>query len=222
VVSEPNILPTTTIAVVGKKYPLIILDAGHGGLDERGNYVTAPSKMWEFPEFTFHEGVFNRQIVKKVASLLDELKIPYEVISHEWQDTPLKDRIDLVNRLHRKHGDSVLFSIHANAANTARKNFHTAKGYMVFTSPGDTASDKIASVLFGNLGKYLPTRQARKDTTDGDVDYEANFAMLVRTLPPSVLVECGFFTNEEEARFLLTEKAQWDIAMAVVETIKNL
>ena len=207
----------------GKKLPFVILDAGHGGLNPaNGHYTTAPSKMWEFKNWTFYEGVFNRLVVKEIAVLLDAMGIPYEIVSHKWQDNSRPDRVAKVQNIVRRQGNSVLFSIHANAANTNNPNFFHAKGYMVFTSKGQTKSDAIAETLWQKLQKHLPTRQGRKDLSDGDLDYEASFDMLALTPCPAVLLECGFFTNEEEALFLMQPATQKAIATAIVETIVTL
>lgn len=38
--------------------------------------------------------------------------------------------------------------------------------------------------------------------SDGDVDYEESFFILRRTLCPAVLTENGFYTNEDDLRFM--------------------
>ncbi len=215
-------MPDTPPKKHKRNYPFVILDAGHGGLDPHGNYTTAPSKMWEYPTWTFYEGVFNRLVLKEVERLLTNMAIPYAVISHAWQDNARRDRIEQVRKLVKEHGNSVLFSIHANAANTNSPNFHTAKGFMVFTSKGKTSSDAIANTLWEKLAKYMPTRKGWKDTSDLDLDYEASFDVLALTPCPAVLLECGFFTNEEEAKFLMKPDTQLAIAHAIVETIITL
>ena len=54
----------------------VFLDAGHGGLDAAGNYVTAPSKMHQHTRGEFHngrlfyEGVWNRRLTRLVVSKL--------------------------------------------------------------------------------------------------------------------------------------------------------
>ena len=41
----------------------IILDFGHGGIDQNGTYTTAPAKMFTFSNGEIaYEGVLNRQI----------------------------------------------------------------------------------------------------------------------------------------------------------------
>lgn len=42
--------------------------------------------------------------------------------------------------------------------------------------------------------------------SDGDGDYEQNFTIIYKTLCPSVLVEYGFYTNEEEMEWMMSEE----------------
>jgi N-acetylmuramoyl-L-alanine amidase len=51
----------------------------------------------------------------------------------------------------------------------------------------------------------LPHRKLRTDTTDKDLDKEANLYVLRATLMPSVLIEYGFFDNYEDYKWLSDE-----------------
>lgn len=59
----------------------------------------------------------------------------------------------------------------------------------------------------------------RADYSDGDIDWEECFYLLVHTLCPCVLTENSFMTNEHEYRWLQTEDANESIAMTQVEWI---
>ena len=48
-------------------------------------------------------------------------------------------------------------------------------------------------------------RKVRRDTSDGDIDKEANFYILKKTICPAFLTENGFFDNPVEASFMMTE-----------------
>ncbi|MEL7021126.1 MAG: N-acetylmuramoyl-L-alanine amidase, partial [Bacteroidota bacterium] len=70
----------------------VYLDAGHGGLDAQGQYVTAPSKMFRHQRGTFHaggtfyEGVWNRTLTNRVILKLKRLGITYKLLHHEYLD----------------------------------------------------------------------------------------------------------------------------------------
>ena len=186
---------------------LVALDAGHGGMtpDGKGRYVTAPNKMFYHPQrYPFHgkefdhpgwfyEGVWNRMLTDHLADILAMKEIPFVKCYHPVLDNSLSFRVTTAN--YRKA--TLFISNHANASPT-----HRARGWEVFTSPGNTGSDQFATILHSEMRKKFPNIVYRTDTTDGDVDKEARFTVLTRTKMPSVLVENGFFDNYEDAVWL--------------------
>ncbi|MEL6655824.1 MAG: N-acetylmuramoyl-L-alanine amidase [Bacteroidota bacterium] len=200
---------------------LVFLDAGHGGLDADGNYVTAPSKQFKHSSGTFHkdgwfyEGVFNRTLTNRVAQKLRDLSIPYYMVSHEYKDIHLSYRVDLANWYAKKVRKSLYISNHANAGGGR------ARGYEVFTSPGATKSDQVATLHWDNVKELLGDRisRYRSDTSDGDVDKEQRFFVLTRTSMPAILVEHLFFDNLEDAKLLMDDEIVERFAEAQVRTI---
>ncbi len=198
----------------------VFLDAGHGGIDRNGNYVTAPSKQFQHARDTFHngrwfyEGVFNRIITDRIAAKLRNLKIDCLVVSHEYVDTPLAQRVDMANWYHRNYKPGIFISNHANASNG------NARGYEIYTSPGRTPSDALADLHWTNVKDLLGTRiSMRPDLSDGDNDKEANFFVLVRTAMPAILVEHLFFDNYDDALLLMDDNVQDLFAEATVRTV---
>ena len=67
---------------------LWILDAGHGGICPlTGDYMTKGkrSPIWK-DKTVYYEGLGNRQIVAGIARQLEELEIPYYVLTPEYKD----------------------------------------------------------------------------------------------------------------------------------------
>ena len=64
-----------------------------------------------------------------------------------------------------------------------------ARGYSVYTTKGNTKSDILAEILMKEFKLKFPELKARTDTTDGDLDTEEDFTVLVKTNCPSVLIE---------------------------------
>ena len=194
-----------------------ILDAGHGGVNPAtGNYVTKGkrSPIWE-DGTQYFEGVGNRDIVQRISIGLDNLGIDYGYTLEptNWRDQGLGYRCELANKQHDVK-PSILFSIHSNGASSK-----SAHGYEVFTSPGETASDKFATVLFEEYGKEFPTLRARKD---GDPDKEDHFYILKHTRCPAILLESMFHTNEGECKDLMNPLVRQRIADAVIKTIVRI
>lgn len=187
---------------------LVILDAGHGSI-KNGVYLTAPAKMHTFADgFIYYEGVGNRKILKLVQNGLTTLGIDYATVSDEVEDNSLMERVKLANAIYKKNKNSYLVSIHSNAGG--------GSGIEVFTSIGETKSDKIGDIFCHNYQQLLPQFPFRKDTYDGDDDKEANFYMISKTLCPAVLTENLFFDRRSEADFLSTTTGLQAIANVIV------
>ena len=177
---------------------LIILDNGHGGIIN-GKYQTKGkrSPVWQDGS-QLYEGVFNRQIVDGIANELDKLNIPFEILVPEDKDISLHKRAERANLMKKP---SVLISVHSNAGG--------GEGVEIFTSPGETKSDKIATVFGEEFKREFPEYKLRTDyVSDGDLDKEAKFTILVKTQMPAVLTENFFMDNELECRKILMNAEQ--------------
>lgn len=198
---------------MGKSNYLWLLDAGHGGVTKEGKYTTAPAKMHKFPDgFTVLEGVVNRQISELVYKSLELKQIDFALVYDDVEDTPLSQRTTTADNVYRKDKRAVYLSIHSNAGG--------GSGFEIFTSPGQTKSDKIANIFCEIYKKRFPGFPFRADKSDGDADKEADFYVLRKTDCPAVLVENLFFDNRTDANFLTSTDGQKQIAACIVEAIE--
>lgn len=196
-----------------KQY-LWIIDAGHGGL-KQGHYVTAPAKMFVFPDgLRIYEGVINRKIAKLVWLKLIELNIDYKIVYDEVEDISLSLRVKRADAIYESDKRAIFLSIHSNAGG--------GSGFEIFTSPGQTKSDKVANIFCEVYQKWFPLFPFRKDLSDADADKEADFYVLRKTDCPALLVENLFFDNRNEANYLLSEAGQLKIADCIVECIESV
>lgn len=197
---------------MGKSNYLWILDAGHGGITKEGRYTTAPAKMHEFTDgLKIYEGVVNRQITELVYKQLENKQIDFALVYDEVEDTPLSQRVTIADNIYRKDKRAIYLSIHSNAGGGA--------GFEIFTSPGQTKSDKVANIFCETYKKHFPDFKFRADLADGDADKEADFYVLRKTDCPALLVENLFFDNRKEAEFLLSAEGQRQIADCIVNCI---
>jgi len=190
------------------KYTHVYLDAGHGGISPvNKEYTTAPSKQFHFKtdvmhhQGWFYEGVKNREYINRIYQILsDRGNVVPIIVNHDWIDTPLHNRVQLVNYMHNTlQMKGIYFSEHSNAAPG------NARGFSVWTSKGETTSDKLADLMIKYYKKSFNTSgiRIREDKADGDSDYEANFYVLRKTDMPAVLSENLFFDNLEDAKLLM-------------------
>lgn len=189
---------------------IVILDNGHGGLIN-GKYQTKGKRSPKWQDRTqLYEGEFNRAIVNGIVQELIRLKINFVHVSPEYKDTTLSTRVKRANKYdtHR----AFYLSIHSNAGG--------GQGSEVYTSPGETKSDKIASIFGEEYQKEFPKRHLRIDFSDGDLDKEQHFYVLTKTKIPAILTENFFMDNEAECKnILMTKKGREKIITYHVKAI---
>jgi N-acetylmuramoyl-L-alanine amidase len=97
-----------------------------------------------------------------------------------------------------------LVSVHANAGG--------GTGWEVFTSVGETESDKIAQIFFEEAEKMFPEARMRGDESDGDSDKEAHFYILRTTVCPAILTENFFMDHKKDLALIISDEGREDVA----------
>ena len=186
---------------------LVILDNGHG----KDTYGKA-SPQWSDGTQLF-EYEFNRDIVKRIHIKLDFLQIENRILVPEVIDISLRVRCDRVNTIYKQNSNTFLVSVHGNAGG--------GNGWEIYTSPGETKSDVIATHFFDVAEKYLSGFKMRTDYSDKDPDKESKFYILVNTKCPAILTENLFFDNYDECKFMLSDIGREVIADMHIKSIMN-
>ena len=105
------------------------------------------------------------------------------------QEVGLSTRVSLANNIASKQTTrSLLISLHNDALGKDTE-WTTARGFSVFTSKGKTKSDEFAEILMKTFIKEFPELKARPEISDGDLDREENFTVLMGSKYSAVLVE---------------------------------
>lgn len=191
--------------------PIVLLDNGHGK-----ETAGKRSPVWSDGSQLF-EWEFNRDIVRRIVEKLEADGIPYRVLVPEETDISLTERVRRANEIAKENnGKAYVLSIHANAGG--------GTGWEVYTSPGQTPSDAIATVFFEEAGRELVPDgwRMRSDYSDSDPDKEANFAILTKTTCPAILTENFFMDTEKDCRFIMSEDGRERIANMHVAAIKRV
>lgn len=197
---------------IKKNKKLWLLDFGHSGVDINGNYAT-PGKQFHFDNGpSIYEGDINRAIGYKVIPLLHDLGINYRIITKGTKDISLSQRVKAINSYCKKFNNCAVISFHSNAGG--------GKGIEIFTYLGESESDKIAETFLKTY-REKTIYKLRVDTTDGDLDKEANFKILRETHCPAILIENLFYDNKVEANYLLNHNHQRLIATTIAQAIYN-
>lgn len=190
---------------------VVCLDNGHG--EDTPGKCSPWSACKVPPELPFREYEYCRDIVSRLAKVLHEEGYPVYVVVPETTDISLAERGRRINNIvveAKKEGKhAISISVHNNAAGNGME-WKKAYGWSVWTTRGQNNSDILAQCLFDAAKEVLGPlgQKTRHDTSDGDDDYENNFAMCRIPNCPAVLTENMFQDCVDEVRFLLTEEGR--------------
>ena len=189
-----------------KKNQTIVIDSGHGGMD--GGKISVLGD---------YEKDINLSIAKKLQALLK--KAGYKVIMTREDDQGLysetsankkaedmKARCSIIDTT----GVTLAVSIHQNSYHQESVN-----GAQVFyyesSDQGKKLAETIQTALVDGLDKSN-TRKAKSNTT---------YYLLRKTSTPIVIVECGFLSNYDEAKKLVSDTYQEKVAKAIFQGIET-
>lgn len=196
----------------------IVLDCGHS--EQTGGKRS--------PDYRFREYQYNRRLGKEIGKRLTQLGISwcFTYDTEDAVDLSLTERANVANRMSKLYGakNVVLISIHHNALGKGKEGeWYDAKGWSVWTTKGNTVSDKYAEIMYQSARETLIPlgRKVMKEMSDGDGDYEKNFTVIYKTVCPSMLIEYGFYTNKEEMEWMMTDEALDAYATLTVNAIKK-
>jgi len=194
------------------KGTVVIIDAGHGGED--GGAVGINGCI---------EKDINLEIALTLYELLRACDVPAVLTRSEdvmLYDNSLpgkKKSQDLKKRLEisQSYRDTVLVSIHMNSYPSEKY-----KGLQVYYSGNDPESKVLADLIQSKTQLLLQPENKRQTKKATSAIY-----LLHNAKVPAVLAECGFISNQSEARLLCTKEYQNKIAVIIytslIEYISN-
>lgn len=192
--NEYENLPTEVDKNINKKYTILI-DPGHGGNDKG---TIANDKITFEKDITLKVGAL-------VAQKLTKQKDVQVIISrNEDKYVSLEDRAKLAN----EQGVDALVSIHLNGQTGGIDAFGLETYY---TKEKNDGSYELAKQIQETITSYI-------DVRDRGVKPE-RFQVLLQSKMPAVLIECGFLTNDEEAKKLKDEAYQESLAEGIAQGI---
>jgi N-acetylmuramoyl-L-alanine amidase len=177
--------------------PLIVIDAGHGGFD-----LGTHSKTYEEKEVCLKTALYLRKYLEKAG---------YHVIMTRSRDEylPLKKRAEIANLAKSQ----ILISIHCNSAkNTSAKGieiFYTKKTEPWRAKKSKELAQSVLSSLLAQTG------------ADSRGIKEGNFCVIRETKMPSILIETGFLSNDEERKKLKNDFYLDTVAKSITTGVDN-
>lgn len=191
----------------------VLLDNGHGE-----NTAGKRSPKWRDGKQLF-EWEYTREIAQRVENELIKYGVDVERIVKENTDVSLNERCKRVNAICKEVGtkNCFLISIHCNACDGK------ARGWEIHTYLGQNVSDEYATVFWNTAKEALDgVTKIRADWSDGEPDWDSNFAILRDTKCAAVLTENLFMDNEEDCRYLLSSEGKKVITQIHVQAILKI
>lgn len=184
--------PTFSMPLSNK---IILIDAGHGGWD--------PGKVASNNIF---EKDINLAIAKKLQEYLEQSGA--FVFMTRVEDEALSDKKmkDMLNRKEISNSTSadMMVSIHQNSFSQEK-----VKGAQVFYYKESESGKKLAEFIQTEIKKNIDENNNRVAKTNSD------YYILRKIKIPSVIVECGFLSNNNELEKLTSDEYQNKIAWAI-------
>lgn len=188
----------------------IVLDAGHGGMD--------PGKVGVNGEL---EKDINLSIVLKLKEAIEKDEKLNAVVTltrtddtgHYKESDSNKKMADMRKRCEiiEEINPEMVISIHQNSYHSS-----SVKGAQVFyykeSKSGRFLAEKIQASLVEELSEGNKGRVEKAND---------NYYLIMNVSCPAVIVECGFLSNEEEAKLLSNSQYQDRIVEAIIEGIKE-
>lgn len=187
-------LPKKKIEKVDSR-PLIILDAGHGGEDFG---TKAPGCI---------EKVLNLKTSLALKKLLNERNYRVLMTRQKDQFVSVTDRAAFAN----EHNPALLVSIHFNSAKAKEAAGIEIFYYSAHEPIRKASSKKLAENVMNQL--LVTTKAKSRGVKHG------NFCVLRETTMPSILVEGGFMSNEEELVKLKNDQYLQKIVQGIADGI---
>ena len=185
----------------------VVIDPGHAGRNIDPGAVNGSTGLQEADVAL----VISRQVANYLLNVGYEVKLTRT----EWEQEETDD-LSYRTALANDWGADIFISLHCNSAAN-----QSAEGYEVWTSPGNTLGDKLATCIYGQIAAEFPDRAGRTDYSDGDPDKESRFYVLVHTDAPACLVEMAFVSNDEEAALLADAAWQDRYARAIARGVTD-
>ena len=189
----------TTKAITKKAQKTILIDAGHGGRDpgKVGIADTLEKDINLKIAFYLKELLEHQNIQVLMTREKDE---DLAATSDNFKTSDMKKRISLI----QESNADLVVSIHQNSYTTP-----DVYGAQCFYFTDSEEGKILASTIQKQI--IISTNQTKVREIKSNSDYY----LLKHSPLPTVIVECGFLSNPDEERLLLTKEYQRNMAWAI-------
>ena len=184
----------------------VVIDAGHGLMPD-GKYNGGRE-----------ENVYEDQIVlsiaNKIKSLNNDSKLKIVLTRTSDNIVDLHKRVDIA----KENNADLFISLHTNVAPDLYKDSAGMNGMEVMVSNKNTAYQQASEILGSVLQQQLSSVYFVKPAL---IKRQVGVWVLDHNVCPSVLIECGFLTNEKDRDFITKDENQNAVAEKILQSIET-
>lgn len=181
---------------------IFVIDPGHGGIDAGASEGDAVEK-----ELNLKIALYLKEFIEENGGIAILTRTTdTNTADPERPKNISQKKSDLMQRkeLPKKSGADAFISIHINKFSDSKYS-----GAQVFCAPNSEESQALGEIMQASLIKNADPKNIRQLKTGNSI------YILKDATVPSILVECGFLSNPDEAQLLMTESYQQKIAWAI-------
>lgn len=184
----------------------IVIDPGHGGVDPGmlGVNNTIEKEINLTVSYMLKEELENKGMNVVLTRTTDD-GLYLESDSNK-KIADMKKRCAIIT----ESNADIVVSIHQNSFSDS-----AVCGAQVFYYKHSQKGKELAQYIQDSLKENVD------ETNDRKIKANDSYYMLIHTPCPTVIVECGFITNYEEAKLLVSEEYQRKVAKAIASGIEN-
>jgi N-acetylmuramoyl-L-alanine amidase len=185
---------------------IIVVDAGHGGIDPGANRQGVLEKDINLAIALQLKNILNEYGAKVVLSRQSDIDLSPECDNEKVRGRYHRDLTARVEMAEESDAD-LFISLHANAVSSASK-----QGAEVFYYAKSEASKELSNTIQTELGKVVKVPPTASP---------ARYFVLRRNKIPAALIEVGYITNKVERSLLQTPEHQKKLADAIAKGITS-
>lgn len=189
--------------------PIVIIDAGHGGVD--GGAVSESGVVEKDVNLKIAknlESYLSISGIKCIMTRTEDVELePSNAFSSSRKRRDLLGRIEIANT----NEDAIFISIHQNTYPSSRLS-----GLQVFYSKNNDNSKALADIIKNNNTLLIDSKNKRETKLAGK-----EILVLDSINNPAVLIECGFLSNAKEAFLLSDDEYQKKLAFMIFTSINE-
>jgi N-acetylmuramoyl-L-alanine amidase len=199
---------TGIIESTPRSYPIVVIDAGHGGED--GGAIGINGCIEKDINLSIAKSLYETLSASGIECVLtrsEDILLYDRTQDYEGRKKALdmKARLEIVN----KYDNAIFVSIHQNSFPIEKYN-----GFQAYYSSNSEASQRLAITIEEGIKNSLQPNNKRVAKAS-----EGKIYLLDNLYCPAVLLECGFLSNTDECELLCSESYRVRMCNAISDAI---